>query len=117
MRSSNAANAAGTQNHIDVSVGKQKSIDEAAKVGYSAEDITKPMAKSDKESGDNSRAVLEKLTEKQRRVFDELPLDRAVTVDYLSKAGIPFGDVISALTVLEIKGLITSLPGALYIRK
>lgn len=117
VNSSNASNVADAQNHIDASVGKPKIIDEAAKVGYSDEDITKPMAKSDKESGDNSRAVLEKLTEKQRRVFDELPLDRAVTVDYLSKAGIPFGDVISALTVLEIKGLITSLPGALYIRK
>ena len=46
-----------------------------------------------------------------------MPLDRAVTVDYLAKSGIPFGEVISALTVLEIKGLVTSLPGALYIRK
>jgi len=27
------------------------------------------------------------------------------------------GDVISALTVLEVKGLVSSLPGALYIRK
>jgi predicted Rossmann fold nucleotide-binding protein DprA/Smf involved in DNA uptake len=75
------------------------------------------MANGKNESGDNSRAVLEKLSEKQRRVFDEMPLDRAVTVDYLAKSGIPFGEVISALTVLEIKGLVTSLPGALYIRK
>lgn len=71
----------------------------------------------EKSAGDNSLAILEKLNEKQRRVFDEMPLDRAVTVDYLAKLGIPFGEVISALTVLEIKGLITSLPGALYIRK
>ena len=70
-----------------------------------------------KSAGDNSLAALEKLNEKQRRVFDEMPLDRAVTVDYLAKTGIPFGEVISALTVLEIKGLVTSLPGALYIRK
>ena len=70
-----------------------------------------------KSAGDNSLSALEKLNEKQRRVFDEMPLDRAVTVDYLAKTGIPFGEVISALTVLEIKGLVTSLPGALYIRK
>ena len=70
-----------------------------------------------KSAGDNSLAALEKLNEKQRRVFDEMPLDRAVTVDYLAKTGIPFGEVISALTVLEIKGLVASLPGALYIRK
>ena len=82
-----------------------------------AEDLSMPMAKSGAGSGDNSLAVLKTLSEKQRRVFEELPLDRAVTVDYLAKAGIPFGEVISALTVLEIKGLVTSLPGALYIRK
>ena len=74
-------------------------------------------SKREKNAGDNSLAILEKLNEKQRRVFDEMPLDRAVTVDYLAKLGIPFGEVISALTVLEIKGLVTSLPGALYIRK
>ena len=70
-----------------------------------------------KKQGDNSAELLAKLNEKQRRVFEEMPLDRAVTVDYLSKTGIPFGEVISALTVLEIKGLVSSLPGALYIRK
>ena len=96
---------------------KSKNNNEVAKAQYPLEDMNQPMAKSNNESGDHSRAVLEKLTEKQRRVFDELPLDRAVTVDYLSKAGIPFGEVISALTVLEIKGLVASLPGALYIRK
>jgi len=70
-----------------------------------------------KSSGDDSAKVLEKLTEKQRRVFDEMPLDRAVTVDYLTKTGFTLGEVISALTVLEIKGLVSSLPGALYIRR
>lgn len=70
-----------------------------------------------KSSGDDSAKVLEKLSEKQRRVFDEMPLDRAVTVDYLTKTGFTLGEVISALTVLEIKGLVSSLPGALYIRR
>ncbi len=67
--------------------------------------------------GDNSAKALEKLSEKQRKIFDEMPLDRAVTVDYLTKTGFALGEVISALTVLEIKGLVSSLPGALYIRK
>jgi DNA processing protein len=62
-------------------------------------------------------AALESLSEKQRRIFDEMPLDRAVTVDYLTKSGFKLGEVISALTVLEIKGFISSLPGALYVRK
>lgn len=96
-------------------IKKQKAAENKSDLSF--EDLTRPMANGKNESGDNSRAVLEKLSEKQRRVFDEMPLDRAVTVDYLAKSGIPFGEVISALTVLEIKGLVTSLPGALYIRK
>jgi DNA processing protein len=71
----------------------------------------------EKHGGDNSAKMLEKLSEKQRKIFDEMPLDRAVTVDYLTKTGFALGEVISALTVLEIKGLVSSLPGALYIRK
>lgn len=68
-------------------------------------------------SGDNSSKILEGLNEKQRKVFEEMPLDHAVTVDYLTKTGFSLGEVISALTVLEIKGLVSSLPGALYVRK
>ena len=67
--------------------------------------------------GDNSQKVLASLNEKQRKIFEEMPLDRAVTVDYLTKTGFSLGEVISALTVLEIRGLVSSLPGALYIRK
>ena len=72
---------------------------------------------SQNKQGDDSAKILEKLSEKQRKIFDEMPLDRAVTVDYLTKTGFALGEVISALTVLEIKGLVSSLPGALYIRK
>ena len=67
--------------------------------------------------GDDSSEVLKTLSEKQRKIFAEMPLDRAVTVDYLTKTGFALGEVISALTVLEIKGLVSSLPGALYVRK
>ena len=46
-----------------------------------------------------------------------MPLDRAVTIDYLTRTGFGLGEVISALTILEVRGLVASLPGALYIRK
>ena len=67
--------------------------------------------------GDKSRAALESLNERHRRIFDEMPLDKAIPVDYLIKAGFRPVEVIAALTVLEVKGLVSSLPGALYIRK
>lgn len=67
--------------------------------------------------GDNSMAALQSLDEKQRRIFDEMPLDRAISLDYLLKTGFKLGEIMSALTKLEIKGLISSLPGGLYTRK
>ena len=68
-------------------------------------------------AGDNSAKIVDSLSEKQRRIFDEIPIDKAITVDYLTAAGFSMGEVMSTLTILEIKGLISSLPGALYVRK
>ncbi len=70
-----------------------------------------------KASGDDSKAALDSLDEKQRKIFNEIPLDRAIPMDYLIKTGFRPGELISVLTVLEIKGLISSLPGGLYQRK
>ena len=67
--------------------------------------------------GDNSEQMLMTLTEKQRNIFSALPLDRAVPVDYITREGYPLSDVIAAMTILEIKGLVVSLPGGLYSRK
>ena len=120
----NKTEAKATASLADVSIANiEKAHKKITEYNDKAEKTEKNEAKqsatdvNEAKKGDNSRSVLEKLSEKQRRVFDEMPLDRAVTVDYLAKAGIPFGEVISALTVLEIKGLVSSLPGALYIRK
>ena len=68
-------------------------------------------------TGDNSSKIVDSLSEKQKKIFDEIPIDKAITVDYLTAAGFSMGEVMSTLTVLEIKGLISSLPGALYLRK
>ena len=62
-------------------------------------------------------SVLEGLNETQRKIFDEFPCDKPTSVDELSRRGYSIGVLMAALTVLEIKGLISSLPGGLYIRK
>lgn len=67
--------------------------------------------------GDASRRALESLTESQRRIFEALPLDHAVPVDYLTREGFPMSDIMAAMTILEIKGLVITLPGGLYSRK
>ena len=58
--------------------------------------------------------VVSSLTPIQLAILQAIPDDRAVTVDSLSGLGYPFGDLIAALTMLEILGLIQKLPGALY---
>lgn len=67
--------------------------------------------------GDRSEKALLSLTEAQRRIFEALPLDHAVPVDYFVKAGFTMPEIMSAMTMLEIKGLVISLPGGLYSRK
>ncbi len=61
-------------------------------------------------------AILSSLTDAQRAVLDAIPDDRAVTADTLGALGYRYGDVIAALTMLEILGLIQKLPGALYMK-
>lgn len=62
-------------------------------------------------------SALEGLTDEQRRIFNELPCDKPTSVDALLSGGYNIGMLMATLTVLEIKGLVTSLPGGMYIRK
>jgi predicted Rossmann fold nucleotide-binding protein DprA/Smf involved in DNA uptake len=70
-----------------------------------------------KASGDLSQQLLATLTETQRRIFEILPLDHAVPIDYITREGFGVGEVMSAMTILEIKGLTVTLPGGLFSRK
>lgn len=72
---------------------------------------------SDKKRGDSSDDVFKSLSKRQKDVFNAIPLDKPISADYLVKTGYSMGEVMSALTVLEIKGLVLSLPGALYVRR
>ncbi len=58
--------------------------------------------------------VLSSLTDTQRAVLDAIPDDRAITVDAIGNLDLPYGEIIAALTMLEILGLVQKLPGALY---
>jgi DNA protecting protein DprA len=67
--------------------------------------------------GDASERVLRSLTDTQRRVFEALPLDHAVAIDYLTREGFTTAEIMASMTILEIKGLTVTLPGGLYSRK
>ena len=64
-----------------------------------------------------SEDMLAGLDDSTRRIFLQMPMDSAVSPDRLVEDGYTASDVITALTMLELCGLVTSLPGGLYIRK
>ncbi len=66
---------------------------------------------------DNSQEVLTSLDETSRKVFEYMPLNNAVTPDVIAAQGLDVGEVITALTMLELAGLVSSLPGGTYMRK
>jgi predicted Rossmann fold nucleotide-binding protein DprA/Smf involved in DNA uptake len=66
---------------------------------------------------DASAQVLAVLTEAQQKVFAQIPLDHAVSLEALAECGLPVKEILQALTILEIKGLIYTLPGGLVSRR
>ena len=78
---------------------------------------TKKEEKIKKEPDLVDESVLSTLSETERKIFNELPCDKPTSVDELARVGYPIGTLMATLTVLEIKGLISSLPGGMYIRK
>jgi len=89
---------------------KNNKIAETATTPQKPKTITPPIP-------DNSTEIISTLSEKNRKIFEQMPLDRAISIEKLTVAGFSVGDVIGAMTVLEIKGLVSSLPGGMYIRK
>lgn len=57
------------------------------------------------------------LTAAEQAVLDRMPMDRPISPDALCADGIEIGEVLTVLTMLEIYGVVTSLPGGLYLRK
>ena len=56
------------------------------------------------------------LDEKTAAVFEAIPCKSPVSVDRIICDGLSTSDIITALTMLEIMGLVSSLPGGMYVR-
>ncbi|MEE0968932.1 MAG: DNA-processing protein DprA [Clostridia bacterium] len=81
------------------------------------------LEKKDQKDIENSRKLqrptesqLEELDKSERDILFAMPDDRAIGVDALVRLGYSCSDVMCALVMLEIKGLVSSLPGGLYIK-
>lgn len=77
--------------------------------------VRKP-PKTPERSSDRSGEALASLSEKYRKIFTDLPMDQPFSPDQIVKLGYSTVDVLTAMTVLEVKGLVRSLPGGLYQR-
>ena len=70
-----------------------------------------------KTDNNEKNELLAGLDERTKKVFAQMPIDMAVSPDLLVDEGFDVGDVITSLTMLELCGFVTSLPGGLYMRK
>lgn len=59
-------------------------------------------------------SMLSSLSPVQLAVMQAIPDEHGVTADALANLGYPYSEIIAALTMLEILGLVQKLPGAIY---
>ena len=91
----------------DLPTKKEKITREKAEVNTDAEES----------KGDGSAELVATLDPVTRRIFEALPQGKAVSADAVVCDGISVSDAITALTMLELYELVSSLPGGFYIRK
>ena len=68
-------------------------------------------------AGDGSDEAYASLEPSLRAVYDRIPETQVVSVDRLAVDGTSVSEAIAALTLLELRGLVQSLPGGLYSRR
>lgn len=75
---------------------------------------TEPISKVSEEELDEKLAYLDDI---QRKVYELFVQDASLTADDLCSEDISASEVLSALTMLEIEGLVEAMPGGLYRKK
>ena len=96
---------------------RRTAVSPSEKTPSTVENKKKKFGEFSAEKRDNTEEIISKLGDVEKEIFSEIPIDRAISMDALCALGYTVGDVMSALTLLEVKGLVMPLPGSLYIRK
>ena len=86
-----------------------------SKDGQGIDPKTKPK-KATPPKKDNSEALLAQMDERTRHIFEEMPIDRSIKIEELCALGYTVGNVMNSLMMLQMNGLITQLPGSIYIK-
>ena len=80
------------------------------------EKLTKKITFENKSEDQTEEKDTSELSAEEKLVYDCMPPKTAITVDEITRNGIAAGNVLTALTFLEIKGFVAALPGGKYIR-
>ena len=101
--------------------GSRKSKAQSEQTEQKAADVPKKTEtetpRTQSEAEPSNAALIASLDTNTRRILESLPLDKAISIDKIVLDGIGVTELITALTMLEIEGLVASLPGGLFIRK
>ena len=84
---------------------------------YKIADVPLKDSLNQTDNKEQENELLAGLDDGAKRIFSQMPIETAVSPDSLVEEGFDVGDVITSLTMLELCGLVTSLPGGLYMRK
>lgn len=76
-----------------------------------------PVQQPPKAEADASVDVLAELDEVTKKILNQMPVGKPVSIDYLCACGFEVGAVMSALSMLEVYGFAESYPGGVYYRK
>jgi hypothetical protein len=106
-----------TSNASELRPKRRTHIPEREDMPSTVDKAEKKFGEFSSEKEDNTEQIIASLGEFEKEIFSEIPIDRAISMDALCALGYTIGDVMSALTLLEVKGLVMPLPGSLYIRK
>ena len=63
---------------------------------------------------DKAARAYEGMDDRTKEIYTLLPEGESFTPDVLAAKGVDIGSIMTALTILEIEGLVTSLPGGMY---
>ena len=74
-------------------------------------------ATEERRAGEAKSAEAAELTGNLGTVYNGMKPGEKLSIDQLMRLGISMGELMSALTQLEIRGLVASVPGGFYTRK
>ena len=98
-------------------VSRKKEMPAPEKTAVLEEAVVSAPTETEKRTADDSAALMAGLDPVSCRIFAQMPIDRAVSPDQMALPDVAMSELMTSLTLLELSGLVTSLPGGLYVRK